>query len=341
MLPIRGTPILIHERSPQTTSVGHRRPRRRLRRHLAPRHDHARRRPLPPEAAIGALDEVLARLLLEDRARRREQRAVGEASVDRLVGAAERRVGQSPVSALRGDGRLDVQRRIEQDGALDAVGVARRELGDELAAVAVAHPRRARDPERLRGLDEVGDVLLDAPRRLPARAAVAAVVDRRSRDGRRAAPRPASGSAGRGRSPRAGRGRAAPPDLPTRSRSAAREHQLAELRARLRAPRAPRQPRRAAAPHRSRAATSRARMPVAAPRSRPGCPSSSRAATTARSRTAARAAPPRCRPWRRTRPRGHRGGGTRATAARSSRPSRPRGRRHLAPSPTRPSRPSA
>ena len=72
---------------------------------------------------------------------------------------------------------LDVQRGIEQDRALDAVGVAGRELGDELAAEAVTDPRAAGDPERVRGLDEVGDVLLDAPRRLPARAAVAAVVD--------------------------------------------------------------------------------------------------------------------------------------------------------------------
>ena len=66
---------------------------------------------------------------------------------------------------------------VEQDGALDAVGVAGRELGDQLAAEAVTDPGPARDPERVGGLDEVGDVLLDAPGRLPARAPVTAVVD--------------------------------------------------------------------------------------------------------------------------------------------------------------------
>ncbi len=66
---------------------------------------------------------------------------------------------------------------VEQHAALHTVGMPGRQLGDELAAEAVADPRAAGDSERVGGLDEVGDVLLHAPRRLPAGAPVTAVVD--------------------------------------------------------------------------------------------------------------------------------------------------------------------
>jgi hypothetical protein len=73
-----------------------------------------------------------------------------------------------------------VQRRVEQDGTLDLTigrgrAAARR---SELATEAVPTIQcRTSDPERVGGVDEVGDVLLDAPGRLPRRVAVAAVVD--------------------------------------------------------------------------------------------------------------------------------------------------------------------
>ena len=114
---------------------------------------------------------------LEDGARRREQRAVGEASVDRLVGRGERRVGAQQLGTLERDLGLDEQRRVEQDGALDAIGRTRGQLDDEPAAEAVPQPDGPPDAERVGRLDEVGDVLRDAPRRQEGRAAVPAQVD--------------------------------------------------------------------------------------------------------------------------------------------------------------------
>ena len=81
------------------------RPRRRRRRHLAPGDDHRCGRVLPAEAAVGALDEMLARLLLERLARRREDGAVREPRLDRLVRARERDVGAAQIGSLAGDGR--------------------------------------------------------------------------------------------------------------------------------------------------------------------------------------------------------------------------------------------
>ena len=193
-----GTSTGIHERSPSTTSVGHSGHGGGCCRHLAPRHDHGRRRPPPAIAAVRVLRQMLSRLLLEHRARRREQRSVGETRVDRLVGARERDVGPRQLGSLTGDGRVDVQRRIEQHRALDPVGPSRGKLGDELAAEAVTEPGPRSDAERGSRLDEVGDVLLDAPRRLPARSSVPAVVDADDAVRLRAAPRPAGESGGRG-----------------------------------------------------------------------------------------------------------------------------------------------
>jgi hypothetical protein len=136
---------------------------------------------------------MLARLVLEHLTRRREQGAVGQPGLDRLVGACERDVGAGQVGALAGDRRVDVQRRVEQDRALDPIGVPGCELRDELAAEAVAQPRRGGDAERVRGLDEIGDVLLDAPRPNDR----GRDSRRRSRDRPTGAPRRACESAGR------------------------------------------------------------------------------------------------------------------------------------------------
>ena len=79
------------------------RPRRRGRGHLAPGDDHRSRRRTASGAAVGRLDEVLLRLLLEHLSRRREQRPVAQSRVDRLVRAAERDVGAREIGALARD----------------------------------------------------------------------------------------------------------------------------------------------------------------------------------------------------------------------------------------------
>ena len=215
MWPFRGTATGIQDRSPQTTSVGHLGHGGVDRRHLAPGDDHRCGRVLPAEAPVGALDEMLARLLLERLARRREDasrpRAARRSPRPRSRTRRPRGVRSARSPATAG---VELHRGVEQHGAHDAVGVTGRHLGDELAAEAVPDPRRLGDPEGVRRLDEVGDVLLDAPRRLPARAAMAAVVDADRRGTSGGAPRQAGETAGRGRRRRAGRRRAAPPDPP-------------------------------------------------------------------------------------------------------------------------------
>ena len=73
------------------------------------------------------------------------------------------------------DVRQDLDRRIEQDGPPDTLGVQSGELEDEPAAEGVANPVHRAEVE---GLDQIGDVLGERPRRLPPRAAVAAQVGR-------------------------------------------------------------------------------------------------------------------------------------------------------------------
>ena len=177
MFAIRGTRTGSQLRSPVTTSVAHRGQGGgsfAISLHATMT---ARRCVLPAEPAASALDEMLPRLLLEDLARGREERAVAEPRLDRLARASERDVRACQLRPLERDGRLDVEGRVEEDGPLDTVRVPRRQLGDELPAEAVTDPRGTADPERVRRVDEVGDVLLDAPGRLPGRVAVAPVVD--------------------------------------------------------------------------------------------------------------------------------------------------------------------
>ena len=175
----RGTRTGIHDWAPTTTSVSHVRPRRRLRRHLAPRDDHGGRRVPPAIAALVAALEVLLGLLLEVLARRREERPVAEPRLDRLVGRGERdvvaqkrRTLASRAPARRGaPGRAAPLARPARGGARRARRrAARRSCGRSTP--------RCRRRARRAVSHEIRDVRLDPPRRLPRRAAVAAEVER-------------------------------------------------------------------------------------------------------------------------------------------------------------------
>ena len=175
--PFRGTATGIHERSPQTTSVGH----------LG--HggvDDA----ISLQATITAAGAYCQRKRpsgLSTRCSRASSSSVSRGVVKRepslsrasIASSASANETSARVSSARSPATADVElhRGIEQDGVDDPIGLTRRDLGDELAAEAVADPRGLRDPESVGRLEEIGDVLLDAPRRLPAGAAVAAVVD--------------------------------------------------------------------------------------------------------------------------------------------------------------------
>ena len=74
--------------------------------------------------------------------------------------------------------RQHVDRRIEQHRAADKLRVRGLELEHEAPAEGVADPVGLADPERVRRLDEVGDVRLERPGWLPRRAAVPAQVGR-------------------------------------------------------------------------------------------------------------------------------------------------------------------
>ncbi len=151
--------------------------RRRRTRHLAPGDDDGGRGPAEPVPAVLVALEVQLHLALEDRPGRREHRAVRQASVDRLLW---RRIGDVlpyRVRPSRDHGRVDVQRRVEQDGARDQIRMCLGELDCQQPTEAVADPVGALDPERRRGLGEIGDVPGDTPRRLPARVPVTAQVE--------------------------------------------------------------------------------------------------------------------------------------------------------------------
>ena len=112
---------------------------------------------------------------------RREQHAAGVVPrLHRFLDAGKGRVEPLALGHVERDVREYLERRVEQDGTLDAVGVARRELGDEPAAEAVPDPE-----SRLVGhrLEDRREVRLDVPGRVPRRVAVA----RAGRERRRAA----------------------------------------------------------------------------------------------------------------------------------------------------------
>jgi hypothetical protein len=70
-----------------------------------------------------------------------------------------------------------VQRRVEQHCAVDGVWSADGDLGNQPTAEAVADPGRGRDTQGRCRVEEVVDVRLEAPGRLPGRAAVTTEID--------------------------------------------------------------------------------------------------------------------------------------------------------------------
>ena len=198
MLPMRGTRFVIQERSPETTSVGQRGhggacAAISLQATITAAGDHCQRsRPSGPSTRCSRASSSRISRGVE------KSEPSAEARVDRLVGAREGDVGPRAVGALARDLGLDVHGGVEQDGALDAVGIAGRELRDQLAAEAVTDPGRRRR-SRARRRSRRG-------RRRAARRSTAAPSPSgrargsrpRSRGTRRGAPRPAGGTGGRG-----------------------------------------------------------------------------------------------------------------------------------------------
>src|SRR5437868_3145198 len=130
----------------------------------------------PAEPAIGAELEVLARLFLEVLSRRR--RAGREPCRDRLVHGLERVVVRSVLGEVEADVGQDLNRRVQQNGTLDPLGVLRAELEDQPRTEAVPDPQRALHAGRTDRLEHVGDMGRDAPGWLVARATVTAEVGR-------------------------------------------------------------------------------------------------------------------------------------------------------------------
>src|SRR5687768_5879728 len=105
-----------------------------------------------------------------------------DACLERLRGRCEGTLLQLVHGAGVGDVARDGDGRVEEDGALDESRLARRELHHEASAEAVADPSGRRGD----GLPQVVQVGLDRPGRLPARAPVAAEVERAHAESREA-----------------------------------------------------------------------------------------------------------------------------------------------------------
>ena len=184
----------IQERSPQTTSVGHRghggacaaislhatitaAGRRTASGGARPGPRRGARAPPPRASSRGVVNS--------DPSARRASIASSALPNETSAAGAGRRARRRRSGRCAARGRAGRRARRGRDGAPPALRRAcRRSCGPSHAAPG--------DAERVGGLDEIGDVLLDAPRRLPARAAVAAVVDADHAIGRRAAPRRAA-----------------------------------------------------------------------------------------------------------------------------------------------------
>jgi len=120
---------------------------------------------------------MIRRFLLEELARRRMERAVGETGLDCLVRRCEGDVFARQLGALERHLRVDVQRGVEQYSALDQFRRGGCELGHEQPSEAVADEDRALDPPFGDGLADVEEVLRDRPGRLPRAVPVTAVGD--------------------------------------------------------------------------------------------------------------------------------------------------------------------
>jgi len=126
---------------------------------------------------------MLAHLLLERP--HRVTGIAGEPLADRVLDRLEHALAPVVLGASQRDRRKHLDRRVEQHDSLDAVRHPRRELEREAAAERVAEERRPVDGEPVERLDDVCDVRLDPPRRLPSRAAVPAEIRRDDPEARR------------------------------------------------------------------------------------------------------------------------------------------------------------
>src|SRR5437899_2730767 len=93
------------------------------------------------EAAVGVLHEMLFGVLFDERTGC--LRATFESRVDRLVGRGVRVIHALPLREVETDVGKDLDCRIEQHGALDALWVEHGELENETADERVTHERRA------------------------------------------------------------------------------------------------------------------------------------------------------------------------------------------------------
>jgi hypothetical protein len=78
------------------------------------------------------------------------------------LGAREDAVGPRSLGGGRREVGTDADRRVEEDGPLDAFRIARGELEDEAAAEAVADPGGLLDAGCLDCLEHIGEVRLDS-----------------------------------------------------------------------------------------------------------------------------------------------------------------------------------
>ena len=108
----------------------------------------------------------------------RLRRPALEALRERLLGRRPAGVVDHVVGELRQPFARQLDRRVEQRDARDALGRRGEQVQRDHAAVGVADHLDAIDALGIERLEQVGDVALDGPGAVPGRAAVAAQVDR-------------------------------------------------------------------------------------------------------------------------------------------------------------------
>ena len=150
---------------------------RRLRQLAVRRHDRALAVPVT-KASFAVSIQVLEHLLLQELAWRVAETARLDASRDRVLHGRERAVGALALRPVECDRRRYPDGRIEENGPANAVGLACEQLEDQAAAEAVAQPVGLLDAQPVDELEDVGDVVVEAPGRLPLRPPVAAEVGR-------------------------------------------------------------------------------------------------------------------------------------------------------------------
>ena len=167
----------MYEVSPSTSRVGIRTCSngRRLPRHLAVRGDDGALAVAVAETAVVVGQQVDGKLPGDELARRSREHALLVTAVDPFLERDVRAVTARVLGGRHAELRRQQDRRIEQHEPLDAIRRRGSRLVGDASAERVAQPgSRA---ER-RGVENVGDVLLEVPRRLPRRARVPAQVER-------------------------------------------------------------------------------------------------------------------------------------------------------------------